>query len=380
MSMATASIKEQQVLLKTPLWAWHKQHDARMVPFAGYDLPVQYAAGVKAEHMQVRENAGLFDVSHMGQVLIRSRDNSDPAAALEKIVPGDICGLATGKMRYTVLLNDKGGILDDLIVTRLGENKLFAVLNASRKEEDIAYIEKMIGDLVQVELLEDKALLALQGPKALEVLERTIPEVSFKGLGFMSSKYAVFEGEDILVSRSGYTGEDGFELSVSKRNAEKLANALLEDGQTVWPIGLGARDSLRLESGFCLYGHDIWEETTPVEAGLLWVIPKQRRTADAGYCGAAVIAAQIKNGTEKKRIGLRPEGRAPIREGVALFDENGTEIGSVTSGGYSPLLEAPIAMGYVASSHAAAGQKILAKMRGKDYPCDVVKMPFITKG
>lgn len=377
--MGTATALEEP-LLKTPLWAWHKKLGARMVPFAGYELPVQYEAGVKAEHMQVRQKAGLFDVSHMGQVVISARNGNDPAVALEKIVPSDIRGLATGKMRYTVLLNDKGGILDDLIVTRLGENRLFAVLNASRKEEDIAYIKKMIGDTVRIELLEDKALLALQGPAAIGVLERVIPEVSFKGLGFMASKYAVFEGEDILVSRSGYTGEDGFELSVSGRNAEKLATALLEDGETVWPIGLGARDSLRLEAGFCLYGHDIGEDTTPVEAGLLWVIPKQRRTAEAGYCGAEIIAAQIKNGTARKRVGLRPETRAPIREGVPLFDEHGTEIGSVTSGGYSPLLEAPVAMGYVAAAYAAPGQKVLAKMRGKDYPCDVVKLPFITKG
>ena len=349
-----------------------------MVPFAGYALPVQYEMGVKAEHMHVREKAGLFDVSHMGQVILVSKDETDPAIALEKIVPGDIQGLQMGKMRYTVLLDQEGGILDDLIVTRLDEHRLFAVINAARKEEDIDYIRREIGEQIRLTSLEDKALLALQGPMAKQVLTEILGSACGE-LSFMTSQYSIFEGEDVLVSRSGYTGEDGFEISVSAENAIGFAQALLAVGEYVQWIGLGARDSLRLEAGFCLYGHDISPETTPIEAALAWVIPKSRRTEDAFY-GAKRICEQLESGVTKKRIGLRPEGRAPIREGVTLFDaESQEEIGIVTSGGYSPILEAPIAMGYVATKYAKSGTKILAKMRGKDYPCDIVKMPFVTK-
>lgn len=376
--MMTAAVAENEDVLKTALWSLHCRSGARMVPFAGYDLPVQYEHGVKAEHLHVRENAGLFDVSHMGQIFITSQNDEDPAIALEKIVPSDIQNLAVGKMRYTVLLDENGGILDDLIVTRLADYKLFAVVNAACKEADIDYIRAQIGDAVRLTSLVDMSLIALQGPKAEAVLSKVLDE-DFDNLAFMTSKYALFQGEELLVSRSGYTGEDGFEISISDTNAESFAEALLaEDG--VWPIGLGARDSLRLESGFCLYGHDITPETTPIDASLNWVIPKARRNADAGFLGAKKIAKQIEEGTAQKRVGLRPEGRAPFREGVELFDETGeTAIGKVTSGGYSPLLEGPIAMAYVATEYAKTGTKILAKMRGKDYPCEIVKMPFVTK-
>ncbi len=376
MSMATAT---EEQLQRTPLWNLHRRLGARMVPFAGYDMPVQYETGVKAEHMQVREKAGLFDVSHMGQVTLKSGNGDDPADLLEKLVPSDIRGLAVGKMRYTVLLNKEGGIFDDLIVTRLDDNKLLLVLNAARKQADMEYIRAEIGETLRINPWDDRALMALQGAKATEVMARVFPDESFADMGFMSSKYTVYEDEDILVSRSGYTGEDGFEISVSETNAEKLAEELLADGDTAWPIGLGARDSLRLEAGLCLYGHDIWEETTPVEAGLTWVIPKARRHGEAGYYGAEKITGQIENGPPRKRVGLLPEGRAPVREGVELFDADGKKIGIVTSGGYSPVLEMPMAMGYVDAACAANGTKILAKMRGKDYPCDIVKMPFVKK-
>lgn len=379
--MAVAAVEietENSEILKTPLWALHTELGARMVPFAGYDMPVQYPTGVKAEHLHVREKAGFFDVSHMGQVMVTGNDGADPAIALEKIMPGNLQGLSVGKMRYTVLLDENGGVLDDLIVTRLSDEKMFIVLNAGCKHDDMDYIREVIGTDIAMTLVEDQALVALQGPLAVQVLEKILDE-DFSQLGFMTSKYSVYEGEDILVSRSGYTGEDGFEISITAANVETFTREILAETETVWPIGLGARDSLRLEAGLCLYGHDMTPETTPIEAALTWVIPKARRD-NGGFCGAERITAQIANGTTKKRIGLRPEGRAPIREGVALFADDGiTEIGSVTSGGYSPILEGPIAMGYVQTEYAKIGTKILAKMRGKDYPCHIVKMPFVSK-
>ncbi len=365
-------------ILQTPLWGLHKNLDARMVEFAGYDMPVQYKNGVKNEHIQVRNKAGLFDVSHMGQVLITSINGGDPAIALEKLVPSDIKGLALGKMRYTVLLNEDGGILDDLIVTRLDERTLYAVLNASRKYADIDYIKAKIGDEIKITLQDDLALIALQGPLAEKVIMDTImPEVA--ELGFMNAKYTDYRGADILVSRSGYTGEDGFEISVPNELAEDLAKELLADNDKVWAIGLGARDSLRLEAGFCLYGHDITENTTPVEGGISWTIPKHRRE-NASFMGANKILRQMKEGVAQKRVGLMPDGKAPIREGVEIFDNTGeNKIGVITSGGYSPVLEAPIAMGYIAIDEAKIGTTVVAKMRGKNFSCKIVKMPFVSK-
>lgn len=343
-----------------------------MVEFAGYDMPVQYEGmGVLKEHLHTRASAGLFDVSHMGQAILTGAD--DPAIALEKIVPSSITGLEPEKIRYTLLLNDNGGIIDDLMVTRWDDKTLFLIVNAACKEKDFAYIQKKIGGDVKLQYLPDRALLALQGPKAESILSCLLPLVS--AMKFMTTTKVNYEGHELYVSRSGYTGEDGYEISVPATYAETFANALLSHDDVKW-IGLGARDSLRLEAGLCLYGHDLDEQTTPIEAGLKWVIQKRRRE-EGGFCGADKVLAQLKDGTSRIRVGIRPEGKAPVREGTEILSPDGKKIGVITSGGFGPSVDGPVAMGYVETAFAALDTKLQVILRGTARPCEVAALPFI---
>ncbi|MCW0232509.1 MAG: glycine cleavage system aminomethyltransferase GcvT [Ferrovibrio sp.] len=354
----------------TPLNALHKELGARMVPFAGYEMPVQYPAGILTEHKHTRAAAGLFDVSHMGQVRLTG---GDPARALEALVPGDLVALDVGKMRYTVFTNDQAGILDDLMVNKR-DRDLFVIVNAACKTEDIAHMRAHLKG-VEVEYLEDRALLALQGPVAVDVLSRlnsVMPAMSFgMGATLALGKYEAF------VTRSGYTGEDGFEISLKADEAEDFARWLLGQPE-VKPIGLGARDSLRLEAGLCLYGHDIDTSTSPIEAGLNWTISKRRRE-DGGFPGAAIVQKQLKDGVMRKRVGIQPEGRAPAREGTEIFNEKNEKIGVITSGGFGPSVDAPVAMGYVAIEYAKPGTPLTLMVRGKALPAKTCTLPFITK-
>ncbi|WP_185829885.1 glycine cleavage system aminomethyltransferase GcvT [Vibrio penaeicida] len=361
-------------LLKTPLHALHVEVGAKMVPFAGYDMPVQYPLGVKKEHLHTRDAAGLFDVSHMGQLKLHG---PDAAKALEALVPVDIVDLPVGNQRYAFFTNEEGGIMDDLMVANFGDH-LFVVVNAACKEQDIAHLRANLPESVELELIEDRALLALQGPKAAEVLARLAPEVC--EMVFMDARSIEILGEPCLVSRSGYTGEDGYEISVSAGKAQELARALTEFAEVEW-IGLGARDSLRLECGLCLYGHDLDTTTTPVEASLLWGIQKIRRTDGeraGGFPGADIILEQIatKN-VSRKRIGLIGQTKAPVREGAKLFDADDNEIGIVTSGTAGPTAGKPVSMGYVKTEFAAIGTEVFAEVRGKKLAMTVEKMPFV---
>ena len=365
-------------LSRTPLFDLHVSLGARMVPFAGYEMPVQYPLGVLKEHLHTRAHAGLFDVSHMGQVELHG---SDAAAALETLVPVDVIGLASGKQRYALFTNDAGGILDDLMIFNTG-SYLHLVVNAACKAQDIAHLKAKIGNRCEVRVRDDLALLALQGPGAEAALKGVavgeIPAV------FMAGRRVKLAGADCLVTRTGYTGEDGFEISVPAAQCEALAKALLAQ-PNVQPIGLGARDSLRLEAGLCLYGHDLDITTTPVEAALNWAMQKVRRTGGAragGFPGANVILGQLDNPAtvKRKRVGLKPEGRAPIREGVELHDANGAKIGVVTSGGFGPTVNGPVIMAYVDAAHAAPGTKMNAILRGAPTPVTVVAMPFAPHG
>ncbi|WP_169567813.1 glycine cleavage system aminomethyltransferase GcvT [Sneathiella limimaris] len=355
---------------QTILHDLHLELGAKMVPFAGYDMPVQYSDGIMKEHLQTRESAGLFDVSHMGQVVIRG---DDPAAAIEKLVPGDIQSLKDGEMRYSFLTNEAGGILDDLIITRRSARELFVVVNAACKDQDIAHFKSALSGEVTVEVLEDRALVALQGPKAAEVLARYNPDVAT--MPFMTYQEMEIGGFPCFVTRSGYTGEDGYEISIPNAAADVLCRKLLSETE-VAPIGLGARDSLRLEAGLCLYGHDLTTETTPVSAGLLWAIGKRRRE-EGGFPGADIILAEIANKPKMKRVGILPEGRAPAREHTEIADLDGNVIGEVTSGGFAPSLQAPIAMGYVPLELSSVGTEIQLIVRGKPRAAKVVKMPFV---
>jgi len=360
-------------LKKTPLHALHLSLGGRMVPFAGYEMPVQFADGIVKEHLQCRAAAALFDVSHMGQAFAIGAQGP---AVLETLMPGNIKDLKPGRIRYTQLLNDQGGILDDLMVTNLAEmdDHLFLVVNAARKDSDLAVIEAALagagGDLRR---LDDRALLAVQGPAAATALERLCPDIG--DLKFMAGRWVPVAGVDAYVSRCGYTGENGFEISVAADRAEALARALLDQPE-VGPAGLGARDSLRLEAGLCLYGHDIDTGTTPIEADLGFSIGKRRRE-EAGFPGASVVLGQIKDGPPRKRVGIRPEGRTIAREGAEILDAGGTEIGRVTSGGFSSTLQAPVAMGYVTASAAEPGTPVQVRVRGKDHPAAVSAMPFV---
>ena len=364
--------------LKTPLHARHVALGARMVPFAGYDMPVQYPAGIMAEHNWTRENAGLFDVSHMGQAFLVGPDHETTARALEALIPADILNLPPGKQRYSQLLNEEGGILDDLMVANLGDDELFLVVNAACKDQDLAHLRTHIGDQCTIEpLFEERALLALQGPAAVKVLARLAPEVT--QMTFMQFATLRLLGVDCYVSRSGYTGEDGFEISVPAASAETLARSLLAESE-VQAIGLGARDSLRLEAGLCLYGHDMNTDTTPIEANLLWAISKARRADGAragGFPGADRIFAQQQTGVSRKRVGLLPQERTPVREGAEIVDADGSVIGRVCSGGFGPSLGGPLAMGYLDSAFTALDTPVSALVRGKRVALRVSKMPFV---
>ena len=359
-------------LQKTPLYALHLELGAKMVPFAGYDMPVSYPAGILAEHRHCRASAALFDVSHMGQLRLLG---ADAAKALESLAPVDVVDLAVGKQRYGFFTNASGGILDDLMITRR-ERDLFVIVNAACKDADIKHLVTHIGHRCTVQPLPDRALLALQGPKAVTALSRLNPALS--KLAFMTGMSATVEGADCFVTRSGYTGEDGFEISVPASQAEALARALLALAE-VQPAGLGARDTLRLEAGLCLYGHDISDVTTPVEAGLAWAIQKVRRAGGArtgGYPGAKVIDGQLTIGVSIKRVGLLGLERVPVREGALIVDAQGHKLGHVTSGTLGPTVNSPIAMAYLAANHALPDHEVYAQVRGENRPMRVSAMPF----
>ncbi|WP_024512646.1 glycine cleavage system aminomethyltransferase GcvT [Bradyrhizobium sp. ARR65] len=367
-------------LKRTRLHALHVSLGAKMVPFAGYEMPVQYAAGVLKEHLHTRQKAGLFDVSHMGQIALRAKSGrvEDAALALERLVPQDLLALAAGRQRYAQFTNEQGGILDDLMVANFGDH-LFVVVNAACKGADEAHLRAHVSGSCLVEPLADRALLALQGPRAESILAKFCAEAP--GLRFMDAGPRKVAGLDCFVSRSGYTGEDGFEISVPAQQAEQLAKALLQDPD-VLPIGLGARDSLRLEAGLCLYGHDIDTTTTPIEAALEWSMQKSRRQGGAragGFFGADTILSQLAIGAPRRRIGLKPEGRAPVREGALLFaNQTASEpIGTVTSGGFGPTLNAPVAMGYVPTQLSPNGTQLFAEVRGQRLPVRVAATPFV---
>lgn len=349
----------------------HVALGAKMVPFAGYDMPVQYPTGILSEHLHARAAAGLFDVGHMGQVRLKG---ADAIAALERLVPGDIAALRPGQIRYTQFTDAKGGILDDLMVTRFGDH-LFLVVNAGCKADDIAHLKAYLPASVALEHLDDRGLIALQGPKAAEVMKRLSPAAA--ALSFMTAAACLIGEEKCLVSRSGYTGEDGFEISVAASRAEALARRFL-DMPEVKPIGLGARDSLRLEAGLCLYGHDIDRTTTPIEAGLAWSISKRRRD-EGGYPGDAVVRQQLADGAPRRLVGLRPEGKAPARDGTEIVDVHGAALGKVTSGGFGPTVGGPIAMGYVPKAFAKPDTPVGLVVRGKALAAKVVRLPFVEK-
>ncbi len=373
----------ENTLKRVPLHDLHVARGGKIVPFAGYEMPVQYAAGVLKEHLHTRTSAGLFDVSHMGQILLRPKSGKveDAARALERLVPQDILAVTPGRQRYAQFTNEAGGILDDLMVANFGDH-LFLVVNAACKIEDEAHLRKHLSDTCIIEPLPDRALIALQGPKAVDVLAKHAPTVA--AMRFMDAGPHKVLGIDCFVSRSGYTGEDGFEISVPAKDVERLATTLLAD-PAVLPIGLGARDSLRLEAGLCLYGHDIDTATTPVEGALEWSVQKSRRTGGAragGFPGADIILKEFETSASRRRVGLRAEGRAPVREGAALYasETSSDKIGTVTSGGFGPTLNAPVAMGYLPTALSTEGTVVFANVRCQRLPLRVAPMPFVPNG
>jgi aminomethyltransferase len=368
-----------RVLKRTPLHGLHLELGARMVPFAGYEMPVQYGLGVLKEHLHTRAAAGLFDVSHMGQIMLRPKSGAvgDAARALERLVPVDVLGLEPGRQRYALFTDDAGGILDDLMVAHCGDHFLL-IVNAARKEADEAHLRSQLAPDCDVVRL-DRALIALQGPKAEAALQRLAPASA--AMHFMDVREMPIMGATCVVARSGYTGEDGFEIATPADVAREVAEGLLENAD-VAPIGLGARDSLRLEAGLPLYGADIDTTTTPIAAGLAWAIQRSRRKGGdraGGFPGAATILDELDKGPPRRRVGLRPEGRAPVRAGAPLFTDpgGGDPVGAVTSGGFGPSVDAPIAMGYVPSTVAEPGTRLFAEVRGKRLPVDVAMLPFI---
>lgn len=367
MSSDSSNNSDRQ-LAKLPLDSWHRAHGARMVPFAGYEMAVQYE-GIIAEHCWTRDNAGLFDVSHMGQLLVHGR-NVD--SALETLMPGDFINAADMKPKYSLLLADDGGIIDDLMATRRGD-QFYVVVNGATKHGDIAVMQSRLPSEIIIDHMKEQALLALQGPLAAGVLESILPGVS--ALGFMQAGPFSWQGRTLWISRSGYTGEDGFEISVPASAAAALADSINRD-ERVRPIGLGARDSLRLEAGLPLYGHDLDDKTTPVMAGLNFAINKRRR-AEGGFPGALRILAELINEPPQKRVGLNVAGRQPVREGALVLDGEGNEMGKVTSGGFSPSLQRPIAMAYVAAHLAKPGTVLKLEQRGKLFDAEVVALPFV---
>jgi aminomethyltransferase len=373
-------LDDQSVLKTTPLHALHVSLGAKMVPFAGYDMPVQYPLGVMKEHLHTRAAAGLFDVSHMGQVIVKAKSGgyADAALALEKLVPVDILGLKEGRQRYGFFTDANGNILDDLMITNRGDH-LLVVVNAACKDQDVAHMQANL-TACDVTLLEDRALIALQGPRAEAVLAELWAGVS--AMKFMDVVEVPLHDVPCIISRSGYSGEDGFEISVPQAHAADVANALLEHPDCE-AIGLGARDSLRLEAGLCLYGNDIDTSTSPIEASLEWALQKARKAGgdrEGGFPGAERILGELANGTTRRRVGLKPEGKAPVRSHAKLFAdaEGKTELGEVTSGTFGPTVEGPVAMGYLPVSHTAAGTQVYAEVRGKYLAMTVASLPFIT--
>ena len=378
--LAATNSPPDHAIKRVPLHDLHVALGGKIVPFAGYEMPVQYGTGVLKEHLHTRSSAGLFDVSHMGQIVLRPKSGKveDAARALERLVPQDIVTVKPGRQRYAQFTNESGGILDDLMVANFGDH-LFLVVNAACKVEDEGHLRAHLSDVCVVEQIPDRALIALQGPKAVDVLAKHSPAIA--AMKFMDAGPQHLRDIGCFVSRSGYTGEDGFEISVLTKDAEELTTALLAD-PAVLPIGLGARDSLRLEAGLCLYGHDIDTTTTPVEGALEWSVQKSRRNGGAragGFPGTEVILKQFETGASRRRVGFKAEGRAPVRENAALFVDHTSQeaIGIVTSGGFGPSINAPVAMGYVPSSIAAEGTTVFAEVRGQRMPMRVSSMPFV---
>jgi aminomethyltransferase len=378
--MTAMTVPTQPALKRTPLYDLHLAMGARMAPFAGYEMPIQYPAGVMKEHLHTRAAASLFDVSHMGQIALRPSGGTpaDIALALERLVPADVLGLAPGRQRYVYFTNALGGIIDDLMITACGDH-VALVVNASRKEVDEAHLRAAMSPVCTMEVLDDRALLALQGPKAEEALARLAPEVA--SMRFMDARMLAVGGSACLVTRSGYTGEDGFEISIAGSEAERLARLLLDDA-SVTPAGLGARDSLRTEAGLCLYGADIDEQTTPVAAALEWAMQKVRRPGGAragGFPGADAISRELDVGPRRRRVGLRSLDRTPVRSGALLFAERSAvdPIGTVTSGCFGPSAAGPVAMGYVPHPQSAPGTTLFAEVRGNRVPVEVADLPFV---
>lgn len=367
----------EEILHRTALYEEHAKSGAKLVPFAGYEMPVQYPTGILTEHNWTRTHAGLFDVSHMGQAFLVGPDHATTAAAMEKLVPADIASLKPHQIRYSQFLNSAGGILDDLMITRSAyagyEGWLYLVCNASRKMEDFAHIEANLPANVKLQRGEAMSLIALQGPQAEAALAKLAPDV--RDISFMYYAAVSIDGIQAHVSRSGYTGEDGFEISIFDKDAPQFWQLLLANPD-VKPIGLGARDSLRLEAGLCLYGHDIDETTSPVEADLLWSIQKRRRS-EGGFLGADRVLKEIAQGTARKRVGIKPEGRAPAREGTVITDMAGRHIGVITSGGFGPTANGPVAMGYVETSFAKAGTPVQLIVRDKPMPAQIATLSFV---
>ena len=367
---------DEAATLQTPLHALHLELGARMGPFAGYDMPIQYPAGILAEHLHTRRHAGLFDVSHMGQALLQGPDHALLAGFLETLCPADLIGLSPGRQRYTQLLNENGGIVDDLMITRPphADGALRLVVNASRKAVDFALIRERLPRDFRLTPLDDAALIALQGPLAAPTLARLAPGESLDTMAFMNARPARIGGIETFLSRSGYTGEDGFEISLAASQAERFARLLLAQPD-IAPVGLGARDSLRLEAGLCLYGHELDETVDPVEASLAWSIQKRRRI-EGGFPGATRIQRALTSGPNRRRVGLRPDGRAPAREGTEIVATAGAPAGAVTSGGFGPSVGAPIAMGFVQSAYQEVGTPVGLVVRGRTLSARVVALPF----
>ena len=367
-----------QGLKKTPLYELHRELGAKLTEFAGYEMPVQYSLGILGEHQHTRTKSGLFDVSHMGQVILRGRSYQETALALERAIPMDALGLDVGRQRYGFLTTDNGGILDDLMFSNRGDH-IFVVLNAACKDSDIVHLRTLLEPDISIEVIENRALIALQGPASEAVLSEFNSQI--KAMNFMDVETLSIAGAECWVSRSGYTGEDGFEISIPASAAESVTKRILSKEEVEF-IGLGARDSLRLEAGLCLYGHDIDEATSPVEAALTWAIQKVRRTHGeraGGFMGSEIISQQIETGTDKKRVGFLPQTRAPMREGIEIFATEVSKkvIGKITSGGFSPSLGYPIAMGYIASEFANSEDEFFGELRGKRVPVKVAKIPFV---
>ncbi len=367
-----------QALRKTPLYDLHRDLGAKLTEFAGYEMPVQYGLGILGEHQHTRTKAGLFDVSHMGQVILRGRSYQETALALEKLLPTDVLGLEAGRQRYGFLTTNSGGIFDDLMFSNRGDH-IFIVLNAACKNSDIKHLKSLLEPEILVEEVLNRALIALQGPASETVLGELNPQV--KNMKFMDVETLLVSGVECWISRSGYTGEDGFEISIPATDAESVTRNILLN-ENVELIGLGARDSLRLEAGLCLYGHDINQATTPVEASLNWAIQKVRRANGeraGGFIGSKIILKQLDEGTERKRVGFLPQTRAPMREGVEVFETERSKdrIGIITSGGYGPTVGHPVAMGYIDSKYAQNKNNLFGELRGKRVPVKVSKIPFV---